>query len=297
MSASPKQSTNQIMVMEPKNFHANPQTKSTNSYQHEDDKDITDIHNNAVGEFRAMRDLLVRHGIIMTTTLGQEGCPDDIFCNNWVSTHAGGRMVLYPMLADNRKTERRPELIEMLGKIYTDVQDYSDQESNNKSLESTGAMCLDRVNRIAYQNRSSRSDEEVAALWCRNNDYTHVPFDTQHKGKPVYHADVVMWIGTEIAGVCSECVVSDHLIQDLNKHRAVIEFTNDQMQAFCGNSLEVVGADGERMLVMSNSGYESLREDQKDLLDNYYKTIIKPVIPTIEYYGGGSARCMLLELF
>lgn len=297
MSASPKQSTNHIMVMEPKNFHANPQTKATNSYQHEDDKDVTDIHNSAVQEFRAMRDLLVRHGVIMTTTLGQEGCPDDIFCNNWVSTHAGGRMVLYPMLAENRKTERRPELIEMLGKIYTDIQDYSDQEANNKSLESTGAMCLDRVNRIAYQNRSSRSDEEVAALWCRNNDYKHVPFDTQHKGKPVYHADVVMWIGTEIAGICSECVVSDHLIADLKKHRAVIEFTNDQMQAFCGNSLEVVGTDGERMLVMSNSGYESLRDDQKDLLAKYYKTIIKPVIPTIEYYGGGSARCMLLELF
>jgi hypothetical protein len=297
MSASQKQSTNHIMVMEPKKFHANPQTKATNSYQHEDDTDVKYIHNKACVEFRAMRDLLVHHGVVMTTTIGQEGCPDDIFCNNWVSTHEGSRMVLYPMLADNRKTERRPELIEMLGKMYKDVQDYSGEEANGKALESTGAMCLDRINKIAYQNRSSRSDEEVAALWCKNNDFKHVSFDTEYKGKPVYHADVVMWIGTELAGVCSECVVSDHLIPDLKKHRDVIEFTNEQMQAFCGNSLEVVGRGGERMLVMSNSGYESLRQDQKELLDKYYKTIITPVIPTIEYYGGGSARCMLLELF
>ncbi len=302
MSKDLKQSTNHIMVMEPKEFFANPQTMATNSYQHENDKDAKEIHAGAVAEFRAMRDLLVSHGVVMTTTLGQKGCPDDIFCNNWISTHQGtdgqeSRMVLYPMLADNRKTERRPELINMLRQTYRDVQDFTPHEQHGKALESTGAICLDRVNKVAYQTRSSRSNDELAAMWCKMNDYECVPFDTEHRGKPVYHADVVMWIGTELAGICSECLVHDHVRPKLKETHEVIEFTNAQMEAFCGNSLEVVGANGERMLVMSKGGYDSLRREQKEVLLKHYKTIINPVIPTIEYYGGGSARCMLLELF
>jgi len=108
------QSTNHIMMMEPVDFHANEQTKETNSYQHDDDQDIAMIQEKAKLEFRAFRDLLVEHGVVMTTALGQKGCPDDIFCNNWVSTHAGKRMILYPMLAPNRQIERRPELIDLL---------------------------------------------------------------------------------------------------------------------------------------------------------------------------------------
>lgn len=291
------QSTNHIMVMEPQEFHANPQTMATNSYQHEDNQDIVAIHQKAVAEFRAFRDLLVSHGVNMTTTLGQKGCPDDIFCNNWVSTHEGGRMVLYPMLAPNRQIERREDMISLLGKIYDDVLDYSSYEAKGQYLESTGAICLDRINRVAYQNRSGRSDEQLAAQWCRDNNYTHFPFDTEHRGKPVYHADVVMWIGTEIAGINIECLKSQDIVESLRKNRDVIEFNNDQMMAFCGNSLEVVGKGNEKMLVMSHAGYESLGAKQKEMLSRFYSTIIKPKIPTIEYYGGGSARCMLLELF
>ncbi|HPF77728.1 MAG TPA: arginine deiminase-related protein [Alphaproteobacteria bacterium] len=297
MAPNPTQSTNHIMMMEPVEFHANPLTMATNSYQHQDDLDITSIQQKAVVEFRAFRDLLVEHGVIVTTTLGQVSCPDDIFCNNWVSTHAGKRMVLYPMLAKNRQTERRKDIIDTLRRSYTDVQDFTPHEQHGKALESTGAMCMDRVNRIAYQARSDRSNEELAAMWCKMNDYTHIPFDTEHMGKPVYHADVVMWIGTDIAGINSECLKKPDVLKHLQHRREVIEFTNEQMKHFCGNSLEVIGKGGERMLVMSAAGYETLREDQTELLSRYYRTIIKPEIPTIEYYGGGSARCMLLELF
>ncbi len=290
------QSTNHIMVMEPVYFHANPETMPTNSYQHGDDKDTHEIHQKALLEFRAMRDLLVQHGVVITTTLGKEGCPDDIF-PNWISTHDGGRMVLYPMLAPNRQAERRKDIIDVLRRTYKDVQDFSPHEKHDKALESTGAMCLDRVNKIAYQVRSARSHDELAAMWCKMNDYTHIPFDTEYKGKPVYHADVVMWIGTELAGVCSECLLKDDVVKHLKHHREVIEFTNTQMEAFCGNSLEVIGTGGERMLVMSDAGYNSLSDEQKITLSQHYKTIIQPKIPTIEYYGGGSARCMLLELF
>ncbi|MEM8834130.1 MAG: arginine deiminase-related protein [Pseudomonadota bacterium] len=291
------QSTNHIMMMEPVDFHANEQTKETNSYQHDDDQDISLIQEKAKAEFRAFRDLLVEHGVVMTTALGQKGCPDDIFCNNWVSTHTGKRMILYPMLAQNRQIERRPELIDILKGRYTDVQHFTSYEEQGKALESTGAICLDRVNRIAYQNLSKRSDLEVGKVWCEMNEFTHIPFETDYKGRPVYHADVVMWIGTEIAGVCSESLVKRDIIEHLKHRRGVIEFTNEQMEHFCGNSLEVVGTSGERMLVMSAAGYDSLTDEQKNQLSQHYKTIIKPSIPTIEYYGGGSARCMLLELF
>lgn len=297
-SSDLKQSTNHIMVMEPLEFYANPQTMETNSYQHENEEDVAEIHHKAVQEFRAFRDMLVEHGVNMTTTLGRKGCPDDIFCNNWVSTHAGGRMVLYPMLAENRRTERRKRLIaDLLQKTYGEILDYSRYEEEGKFLESTGAMWLDRVNQIAYQARSSRSNDELAALWCKDNGYQHFQFETEHKGKPVYHADVVMWIGTEVAGINSECLKSQDIVAHLKQKRDVIEFTNAQMEAFCGNSLEVIGTGGERMLVMSHAGYESLRDDQKEHLGKYYQTIIRPKIPIIEYYGGGSARCMLLELF
>jgi len=291
------QSTNHIMVMEPIDFYANPQTMETNSYQHEDDKDRQEIQNKARAEFRAFRDLLIEHGVIVTTTLGQKGCPDDIFCNNWVSTHNGGRMVLYPMLAPNRQIERRPELIDFLKGRYNDVIDLVPFEKDGKALESTGAICLDRVNKIGYQNISRRSDKELGAIWCEKNGFTHYPFETEYKGKPVYHADVVMWIGTELAGICSDNLVSRDIIDSLKEKRDVIEFTTEQMEHFSGNSLEVIGTGGERMLVMSAAGYGSLREDQKGKLGHYYKTIISPDIQTVEFYGGGSARCMLLEMF
>lgn len=291
------QSTNHIMMMEPEEFHANPQTMETNSYQHEDREAVADIQKKAVMEFRAFRDLLVEHGVVVTTTYGQKGAPDDIFCNNWVSTLPDGKMTFYPMLADNRKIERRPELIALLEKTYKDIFDLSDHENHGKYLESTGAMWLDKVNKIVYQGRSPRSHEALAKLWCDHYGYEHYPFDTEHRGKAVYHTDVLMWIGTNLAGITSECLKDRAIIDRLKKHREVVEFTNDQMAAFCGNSLEVVGTGGEKMLVMSASGYRTLTDAQLKLIHKHYPTVISPEIPTIEFYGGGSARCMLLELF
>lgn len=296
MSDTP-QSTQHIMMMEPLEFHANPQTMATNSYQHEDDEDIHTIHARAVAEFRAFRDLLVEHGVVVTTTLGQKGCPDDIFCNNWISTHTGKRMVLYPMLADNRKTERRKDLIGILRGTYTDVQDFTPHEQHGKALESTGAIWMDRINKIGYQAVSARSNVELGAMWCKMNDYTHIPFETEHKGKPVYHADVVMWLGTNVAGISTECLLKRDIVKHIQHRREVIEFTNHQMENFCGNSLEVIGTGGEKMLVMSAAGYNTLDDNQREALSRFYKKIITPEIPTIEKYGGGSARCMLLELF
>ena len=246
-----------------------------------------------------MRDLLVSYGVMVTTIQGQAGCPDDLF-PNWLSTHhgdMGGRLILYPMLAPNRQRERRQDIIDVLRRTYKDVQDFSLHEQHGKALEATGAMCLDRVNKISYQVRSTRSHDDLAQIWCDMNGYKLIRFDTEYKGKPVYHADVVMWIGTELAGVCSECLVKDDVVKHLKVRRDIVEFSNAQMAAFCGNSLEVIGASGERMLVMSDAGYNTLNDTQKSKIGQCYKTIIRPEIPTIEYYGGGSARCMMVEMF
>ena len=298
---STPQSSNHIFLIEPVDFYANPETMETNSYQHDEgDEEKSEIQRKALLEFRAFRDLLVEHGVMVTMVKGQKGCPDDLF-PNWLSTHTdegrGARMVIYPMMNKNRQTERRKDIIDIFRRTYKDVQDFSLHEQHGKSLEATAGMCLDRVNRIAYQILSARADDELAAMWCQMNGYTHMQIETEYKGKPVYHADVVMWIGTDIVGVCSECLINDDIVKHVAQYREVIEFTNEQKIAFCGNSLEVIGASGEKMLVMSAVGYKSLRDDQKTQLAKHYKTIIQPELSTIEYYGGGSARCMMLEMF
>ena len=290
------QSTNHIFLIEPVDFYANPQTMDTNSYQHEQSEDKKAIQEKALIEFCNFRDLLVQHGVMVTMVKGQEGCPDDLF-PNWLSTHENGRMIIYPMMNENRQKENREDIKAIFRRTYDDVIDFSVYEKEGKSLEATAGLCLDRVNRIAYQIRSSRADDDLAAKWCDMNDYTHMQIETDYNGKPVYHADVVMWIGTDIVGVCSECLTSDEVLKHVAQYREVIEFTNEQKVAFCGNSLEVIGEGGEKMLVMSKAGYDTLRDDQKAQLAKHYKTVIQPELSTIEYYGGGSARCMMLEMF
>lgn len=302
MTLPKSQSTNHIMVMEPGRFHANPQTRATNLYQHDDDRNVAAIHEQAVGEFRVFRDMLVAHGVNVLSTLGVEESPDDIFCNNWVSTHrdaqGAGTMVLYPMLADNRKIERRSDLLGLLAKQYTRTIDLSGYENQGMALESTGALVLDRLHDIAYSNISDRSYDAPAREWAGKMNVDLVRFATDYQGLPVYHADVVLWLGTGLAGICSECLSDrEGMLRLLRRHREVIEFTNEQMKSFCGNSLEVVGRGGERMLVMSAAGVKTLTAAQEKQLSQYYTTLISPDIRTIEYYGGGSARCMLLELF
>ena len=303
----PPQSVSHIMVMEPTAFMANSQTKETNSYQDDnpEGKDqLSTIQAMAKVEFRNLRDRLVEYGVVVTSTLGQDACPDDIFCNNWLSTHIGtnGRrqMVLYPMLADNRRTERRPELIEHLARSYDLVLDMSAEENNGQFLESTGAMVMDRVNRRVFSGQSARSHKALAEKWCAEMGYELHSFQTKnHEGKPVYHTDVLMYIGTGYAGICLECLIPEdreRIRGELEKTHEIIELSMDQLRQFAGNALEVVGAGGKKYIAMSQSAHDSLRPDQIAQLKKYITDIIHSPIPTIEKYGGGSVRCMLLEL-
>lgn len=295
-----KQSTNQIMMMEPIAFHSNPETSATNSYQHDDPRDVEAIQRQAVQEFRGFRDRLVEKGIIVVSTLGQEGSPDDIFCNNWVATFGDGTLAYYPMLAPNRQIERRRDIMNMLEARYDIALDFSPYEAEGKFLESTGAHWLDRVNKVAYFSLSARCDEALAHKWCEQMGFEAVTFRTRnHAGIPVYHTDVMMFIGTGYAGICSSCIVEEdraRVLEKLSRYHEIIDISMEQLRAFCGNSLELRGTDDKKFLVMSGSAYRAYGEGQKHHFLKFVDEIVFSDIPTIEKYGGGSARCMLLEL-
>lgn len=295
-----KQSTRHIMVMEPVAFHSNPETKETNTYQFDDPNDLANVQRNAVIEFRRFRDILIDQGVFVTTIKGQAASPDDIFCNNWVSTLGDGTLIYYPMLAPNRQIERRPEIMKMLEDRYKVALDLSPYEKEGRYLESTGSLWIDRVNKVVYSALSPRTDEGLAKLWCEKLGYELVTFNTRnHAGKPVYHTDVMMFIGTGYVGVCAECILEAdraRVLSKLSQTHEVIELTLPQLQSFCGNALELLGENNEPMLVMSKSAYGALTQAQIAAFLKYVPKIVYADIQTIEKYGGGSARCMLLEL-
>ncbi len=302
----PEQSTRHIMMMEPADFQANSQTKETNQYQQDNPADLRPVHEAALCEFRAFRDILVENGIIVTTVVGQAQCPDDVFCNNWVSSHAAGahegnRMILYPMLAENRRTERRPEIMKILNRHYEVALDISEAELEGRFLESTGSLGMDRINRKIYCALSPRTDQELAWQVAETLSYDITFFNTEnHVGKPVYHTDVLMFIGSGYVGICLECITGadrERIAHELSQTHEVIELSMEQMRSFCGNALEVRGRQDKKMLVMSSAAQEALHEEQKAQILKYVTKIVHAPIPTIEKYGGGSARCMLLELY
>lgn len=288
------------MMMEPAEFYANPETMETNVYQVEEDLSKDEIFSLALGEFQAYRDMLVTNGVIVTTARGYKGCPDMIF-PNWVSTHVDGRMVLYPMLNDNRRAERDPAVIEFLKKAYPDVIDMTHYEQEGLFLEARGSVVADRVNKIGYSALSPRTDEKLAHMWGEKMGYQVHSFDTlSHTGKPVYHTDLVMYIGSTMAAVCASAIVEKdrvRIVEQLQKTHDVMELSMDQLTGFCGNALEVRGENNEKMLAMSSAAYTALTDEQKAFLGNHFTRLLHSPLPTLEKYGGGSARCMLLELY
>ena len=298
--ATGPQSTGHLLLIEPAEFYTNPETMDTNVYQVDQDESPEQVFQKALGEFRGFRDMLVENGVAVTTVKGDKGCPDHLF-PNWASTHTGGQMVLYPMLNDNRRRERSPEMIAFFKRFYDVAFDFSDFEHKNQFLESTGSLCLDRVNGVAYAALSDRTTEDLARLWSERTGYDVVIFETEsHTGKPVYHTDLVMWIGTEVAAVCSACIKEEYredVLSRLRQTHEVIELGMDELNAFCGNSLEVLNEQGDRMLVMSDMAYAALSDELKKRLDPFFTKLLHAPIPTIEKYGGGSARCLIMEMF
>lgn len=298
------QSTRHIMLIEPLDFFGNPETMETNVYQVDQQETHAAIQQRALQEFRGFRNMLTENGVHVTVARGHKNCPDQIF-PNWISTHVdknGVRgMILYPMYNESRRRERAPEMIELLNRTYDIIHDLRDWEHEGRIIESTGSFALDHVNRIAYAGLSKRTDADAVRQWCKLMDYKPVIFETRsHKGPPIYHTDLVVYIGTEVAVVCADCITEEHrktVVDSLAAHRDVVFLTREQQMSFCGNSLEVLGDNDDRMLVMSGTAFKALTDTQFDHLGKYFKRFLHAPLPTVEMYGGGSARCLMLELF
>ena len=296
-----KQSTSHLFMIEPEAFYSNEQTAFTNHYQEK----VTDetpeiISKKALSEFHNLKSAIEERGIKVTSLKGSKECPDHIF-PNWFITFQNKTMQIFPMLAPNRRKEKKLSMVEHLTQTYELTDDMSYLEDREVFLESTSSMVFDRVNRIVYAGISPRTNAVQLIIWCRNNDFELVLFETQsHTGSPIYHTDVLMYVGTEIIGICFDVIKPEHLDyvkEKVNQYHQVIELSADQIKSFCGNAIEAQNEDGELFLIISSTAYEALNQTQLDKLLSSYKDIIHSDIPTIEKYGGGSARCMLTELF
>ena len=294
------QSTNHVLLIRPTEFYSNDQTIETNHYQKPDNKKPrSEILNEALVEFHSFEKNLLDHGIRVTTFLGQKGCPDNIF-PNWAVTFDDRSMHIFSMLGENRSLEKSENHIRDLNRRYQTTLDYSKYENKSQFLEGTSSLVLDRVNRVAYMGISPRSDEGLAKKWAREYDYELFAFETQsHTGQPIYHSDVMMYIGTELAVICTEAIKTgaNNVMNQLSKTHEILEISSDQLVNFCGNCIEVKDINNATNLIMSTRAYEGYKSKQIKVLNNYFNQIIHSDLKTIETYGGGSARCMIMELF
>jgi hypothetical protein len=297
------QTTNQLLMIRPVDFKFNTQTAVNNKFQ-EASAD-NGVQEQALKEFDDFVSLLRVNGVEVTViddTLEPE-TPDSIFPNNWISFHEGGRVILYPMFSENRRLERRDDIVMKIREEYnvTILNDLSVYEAEGVYLEGTGSMVLDRQHKIAYACLSVRTDKKVLEDFCEKSGYTAFTFAaTDSSGFPIYHTNVMMCIGDRFAVVCLESVKDaqerGNLLTSLTgSGKEVVEITLDQMNHFAGNMLQVKNNTEELLLVMSEQAYQSLKPEQIATLSKYNRLIAAPLY-TIEKNGGGSARCMLAEI-
>lgn len=304
------QTTSTILMVRPANFGFNPETAANNFYQKQDDRDAVEINQIAQIEFDGFVALLKSKGIkvIVIEDTKEPKKTDSIFPNNWFSTHEDGKVILYPMFSPNRRLERRKDIIEILidsGFQVSEIIDLSFIEQDEQYLEGTGSLILDRVHQIAYACRSLRTDKVPLQYFGRLLDYDIVDFDATQiidgKVSPIYHTNVMMHVGSDIAIVCLDSIPNTAERLNLqskleNSGKRIIPITAKQKFNFAGNMLEVRNQEGEKFTVMSKAAYDSLTKAQKENILKYTE-IISPDIPTIEKLGGGSARCMIAEIF
>ncbi|MDG1227440.1 MAG: arginine deiminase-related protein [Polaribacter sp.] len=305
------QTTNTILMIRPINFRMNEQTAVNNYYQQEIGNVLSStLNSKAQNEFDAFVDKLRSFGIhvIVVSDSDEFDTPDSIFPNNWISFHKDGTIGMYPMFAENRRLERREDIIEQVeseGFFIENVVDYTSAEKDDIFLEGTGSMILDRENNKAYCALSPRADEELFIEFCEDFEYTPIVFTAyqtvREKRKAIYHTNVMMCIAETFAIVCLSSIDDKKERKNVLKHlkedgKKVIDISEDQVSNFAGNMLQVHGKDDERFLIMSQAAFDSLTDSQKAQINNHCK-IISSSLATIEACGGGSARCMMAEVF
>lgn len=298
------QTTDTVLMIRPAAFGYNEETAVNNAFQQEHKG--TGIGETARRESDVFIELLEDNGIevVSVEDTQEPHTPDSVFPNNWFSTHEDGTLVLYPMFAENRRLERKPAVLEAI-RANLDIRrtvDLTHYEERGMFLEGTGSMVLDRVKRIAYACRSPRTNEIVLDDFCKRMGYTPVMFDAvDPDGRQIYHTNVMMHVGSDIAVVCMESI-SDPDERAMvrasleGSGKAVVEITTDQMQHYAGNMLELHNGKGEHCLIMSLAARSVLSEGQLRILGSGMK-LITPNLSCIEMNGGGSARCMIAELF
>ena len=294
-----KQTTDHILMVRPVRFAFNEETAENNAFQNKVEGDVAQ---RAIEEFDSYVSMLRSNGITVDVIQDtpEPATPDSIFPNNCISTH-GDTLVLYPMFAPNRRLERAKLLDTLLGYGFERIVDMTPMEDVGRFLEGTGSLVLDRKNLIAYACRSPRTDAELVQQWADAMGYTPVMFEAASGGMPIYHTNVMMHIGEGYAVVCLEAVPDEKqramLSETVNRSGLeLIPITVEQMNQFCGNMLQLQSGKGEALLVMSRSSLLSLTRLQIESLEKYAR-ILAPEIPIIETVGGGSARCMIAEIF
>ncbi|AVM50359.1 citrulline utilization hydrolase CtlX [Capnocytophaga sp. oral taxon 878] len=304
-----KQITNTVLMVRPVRFRMNEQTVVNNYFQEEMDLKNEEINRQAQQEFDGLVQKLREVGVkvIAIDDIYEQNTPDSVFPNNWITFHQNANVAIYPMFAENRRRERREDILEKVeaeGFDIENVYDYTEAEKENIFLEGTGAMILDRVNRKAYCALSPRADEELFIEFCEDFEYTPVLFTAYQqvngKAMPIYHTNVMMALGVNFAIVCLDTITDKKERKNLLNHlkednKEVINITIQQMHQYAGNMLQVQGKDSTYM-VMSDTAYNALTPQQISTIEKYTH-IIHSNLETIETCGGGSARCMLAEVF
>ena len=293
------QAPSSVILIRPSGFLPNPETALDNAFQAETDADPADLSARAFDEVTAVADALDRAGVMVHLFDDDEHTrPDSVFPNNWLSTHAGGHVALFPMFAASRRGERRADVVEMLKAGYRvqSVTDYSGLEPDGVFLEGTGAMVLDHEARIAYVARSNRADPVALERFCTDFGYEPIAFDARDEhGVPIYHTNVMMCIATDFVLVGLDLISVEARRREVaerlrGRRRAVIALSHHQIREFAGNAIELEGAEG-RILAMSQRALDSLEPDQLAIIERSC-TILPVSVPTIEL-AGGSIRCMI----
>lgn len=300
-----QQTTSNIMMVRPVSFGHNPQTAENNAFQKKK-ANGDDVLQQAQAEFDGMVTMLRNAGVnvLVFDDTPQPPKPSAIFPNNWVSFHEEGVVILYPMYAPNRREERQEEILIALEKQFEKqiLLDFSPYEASGKYLESTGSMIIDRPNKVIYACKSERTNEQVLQVVAEKLGYEYLLFDAvDEQQQPIYHTNVMMCLGQDFAVICLDLLPNDNerqaVVDKLQQtQKQIVELTTEQIAQFAGNMLEVQSTTGERLLVMSERAFKSLTNEQRNTLEQKVKMIAPPLY-TIEDHEGGSARCMMAEVF
>ncbi|HNS30896.1 MAG TPA: arginine deiminase-related protein [Tenuifilaceae bacterium] len=300
------QTTNSVFLVRPANFGYNVETAVSNVFQNKMSEKEEVIQSKVLKEFDVFTSTLRSKGVnvFVFDDTPTPVKPDAIFPNNWISLHSNGKVILYPMCTPNRRIERRQDIIDSLAKKFkiAEVIDLSGSEADNKFMEGTGSIVFDHTNRIAYACLSPRTDKDVFLEVCSILQYKPVYFYSRDKsGKKIYHTNVVMCVGKGFAVICLESITDrkerENVVEMLTgTGNQIIDISFEQMVSFAGNMLAIRSNDGKELLVMSQTSYDSLTKNQRETLEKFCE-LVPLSINTIETIGGGSARCMIAEIF